>query len=100
MIFKASNEAVVPKKNVYERPVFPEFFLKKDLADVVFKVEGKEFYCHKLILSKASQYFFKMFTSNDGGFMKFFIFLKVSLRRQVRRKFVLKMSKLRPLKVC
>jgi len=57
---KALNDDIEKKKTA----VFEEFFLSKDLADVIFKVEGKEFPCHKLILAKANQYFFKMFTSN------------------------------------
>lgn len=66
-ILMAPNDVGVSQKKkrkaVCERPGFEEFFLKKDFCDVIFKVEGKEFYCHKIILSKASQYFFNMFTS-------------------------------------
>jgi len=40
---------------------FGEFFKNKTLSDVIFKVEGKDFPCHKIILANASQYFYERF---------------------------------------
>jgi len=42
---------------------FQKAFLEKEFSDITFKVEGKEFYCHRIILSKASPYFRNLFTT-------------------------------------
>ncbi len=41
-------------------------FMNKDLADVVIKVEGKDFYCHKDILSASSEFFKELFLSEGS----------------------------------
>ena len=38
--------------------------MNQDLADVVIKVEGKEFYCNQDILSASSKFFRELFQSN------------------------------------
>ena len=53
-IGKDSSESDLKKKNL---------FMNKDLSDISITVEGKEFYCHKNILSEASFFFRDMFQS-------------------------------------
>jgi len=53
-IGKDSSESDLKKKNL---------FMNKDLSDIIIKVEGKEFYCHKEILSASSKFFRDMFQS-------------------------------------
>jgi len=38
-------------------------FMNKDQSDVILKVEEKEYYCHKEILSAGSKFFHEMFQS-------------------------------------
>ncbi len=42
--------------------------VNKELPDIILKVDGKEFYCHKAILSDASHFFSSMFNSISFSF--------------------------------
>ena len=65
---KNGNESVQAssgdKKVFPEKLVLKDAFLEKDFSDITFKVQGREFYGHKIILSKANQHFCNMFKSN------------------------------------
>jgi len=58
------NGASEGEKIFTEKLVFKGVFLEKDFSDITFKVQGKEFYGHKIILAKANQHFWNLFKSN------------------------------------
>ena len=61
---KSDQQAAGSQRVFSEKLGLKGAFLEKDFSDITFKVQGKEFYGHKIILTKASQHFCNMFKSS------------------------------------